>query len=76
MPQIEEDEFKCLNLNITCPPRNTYDQLLPVIVWIHGMSRYILAVGNALTVEKADHKSSPLPQRHTQFVVSLDIQNR
>ena len=39
-PDPGEDEFKCLNLNITSPDdavRNTNSKaLLPVMVWIHG----------------------------------------
>jgi hypothetical protein len=35
--EIEQDEFKCLNLNISIPvvedPAKT---LLPVLLWIHG----------------------------------------
>ena len=39
-PALEENEFKCLNLNITCPPtgsgRPIEGNLLPVMIWIHG----------------------------------------
>ena len=31
-----EDEFECLNLEITCPPLSSIKEPLPVIVWIHG----------------------------------------
>lgn len=30
------DEFKCLNLNVTCPKHSKPGDNLPVIVWIHG----------------------------------------
>lgn len=30
------DEFKCLNLNVTCPKGSTPESMLPVMVWIHG----------------------------------------
>ncbi|PVH84303.1 alpha/beta-hydrolase [Cadophora sp. DSE1049] len=32
----EFDEFRCLNLNITCPKDSTPEDGLPVVVWIHG----------------------------------------
>jgi len=32
-----EDEFECLNLEITCPPVSATTGPLPVLVWIHGM---------------------------------------
>ncbi|CZR65126.1 uncharacterized protein PAC_15026 [Phialocephala subalpina] len=32
----EFDEFRCLNLNITCPKDSTPEGGLPVLVWIHG----------------------------------------
>ena len=33
-----EDEFECLNLEITCPPVSSIKEPLPVLVWIHGLS--------------------------------------
>ena len=39
-PVTEEDEFKCLNLNIASPknalPDSNSKALLPVMVWVHG----------------------------------------
>ncbi|KAF5351202.1 hypothetical protein D9756_008368 [Leucocoprinus leucothites] len=32
----KQDEFECLNLNITCPAGLTVHSRLPVMVWIHG----------------------------------------
>lgn len=32
----EEDEFACLNLEITCPPLGEREGSLPILVWIHG----------------------------------------
>ena len=32
-----EDEFECLNLEITCPPVSSGSDPLPVLVWIHGL---------------------------------------
>lgn len=34
-----EDEFECLNLEITCPPVSSINRPLPVLVWIHGTTR-------------------------------------
>jgi carboxylesterase type B len=36
-----EDEFECLNLEITCPPKDSIKRPLPVIVWIHGGSQIV-----------------------------------
>lgn len=35
-PPEAEDEFDCLNLNITAPAKN--DKKLPVLIWIYGRS--------------------------------------
>lgn len=32
-----EDEFECLNLDITRPPLSSTNGPLPVLVWIYGM---------------------------------------
>lgn len=37
IPEEDEDEFKCLNLEITCPPLDQTKGPLPVLIWIHGM---------------------------------------
>lgn len=34
-PPETEDEFECLNLNITVPAANK--EKLPVLIWIYGM---------------------------------------
>lgn len=31
-----QNEFECLNLNITCPANQNCESRLPVMVWIHG----------------------------------------
>ena len=36
-----EDEFECLNLEITCPPVSSETVALPVLVWIHGGSQVV-----------------------------------
>lgn len=36
-----EDEFECLNLEITCPPVSSMTEALPVLVWIHGGSQVV-----------------------------------
>ncbi|OJA17738.1 hypothetical protein AZE42_08824 [Rhizopogon vesiculosus] len=33
---FKQDEFECLNLNITCPAGHYCESQLPVMVWIHG----------------------------------------
>ena len=34
---LKQDEFDCLNLNITCPAGLTPLSRLPVMLWIHGL---------------------------------------
>lgn len=34
---LKQDEFECLNLNITCPAGLTPHSCLPVMLWIHGL---------------------------------------
>ena len=34
---LKQDEFECLNLNITCPAGLTPHSRLPVMLWIHGL---------------------------------------
>ena len=34
---LKQDEFECLNLNITCPAGLTPNSRLPVMLWIHGL---------------------------------------
>lgn len=36
-----EDEFECLNLEITCPANSSSAGPLPVIVWVHGGSQIV-----------------------------------
>ncbi|KAJ5329656.1 Carboxylesterase type B [Penicillium brevicompactum] len=36
-----EDEFECLNLEITCPANSSSAGPLPVIIWIHGGSQIV-----------------------------------
>lgn len=33
---FKQDEFDCLNLNITCPAGHDRESQIPVMVWIHG----------------------------------------
>lgn len=33
---FKQDEFECLNLNITCPAGHRRESQVPVMVWIHG----------------------------------------
>ncbi|KAJ2925090.1 hypothetical protein H1R20_g11996, partial [Candolleomyces eurysporus] len=33
---LKQDEFECLNLNITCPAGLTQSSRLPVMIWVHG----------------------------------------
>lgn len=33
---LKQNEFECLNLNITCPAEATRTSRLPVMLWVHG----------------------------------------
>jgi hypothetical protein len=33
---LKQDEFECLNLNITCPSDFNQFSRLPVMLWVHG----------------------------------------
>ncbi|KAJ7098310.1 Alpha/Beta hydrolase protein [Mycena epipterygia] len=33
---LQQDEFECLNLNITCPAGLTSQSRVPVMLWVHG----------------------------------------
>jgi carboxylesterase type B len=33
---LEQSEFECLNLNITCPAGLTSQCRVPVMLWVHG----------------------------------------
>ncbi|TFK41640.1 Alpha/Beta hydrolase protein [Crucibulum laeve] len=33
---LKQDEFECLNLNITCPAGLTPNSRIPVMLWVHG----------------------------------------
>ncbi|PYI11536.1 catalytic protein [Aspergillus sclerotiicarbonarius CBS 121057] len=39
--QEPEDEFECLNLDITCPPASSVKGPLPVFLWIYGGSQVV-----------------------------------
>lgn len=40
IPREAEEEFECLNLEITCPPLGERGGSLPVVIWIHGTVHY------------------------------------
>ncbi|KAH7155957.1 Alpha/Beta hydrolase protein [Dactylonectria macrodidyma] len=50
-PEMAEDEFACLNLNITCPPLWGTHQVnipqYPVVIWIHGGSQTVTFASSA-----------------------------
>lgn len=39
LEEVEQDEFRCLNLNVSLPAEHAAMAHLPVLVWIHGKSR-------------------------------------
>ena len=75
IPDEPEDEFECLNLDITSPPLSA-NSSLPVLVWIHGT--YLTALTSTLehsrlTIIQAVPKSSPSAQEHPRSVVSMPL---
>ncbi|PIL27775.1 hypothetical protein GSI_10928 [Ganoderma sinense ZZ0214-1] len=68
---LEQSEFDCLNLNITCPASATPDSHLPVMLWIHGG-------GNRGSGANWVTDAGPLVQKSIQFgkpvvVVSINF---
>lgn len=41
---LKQDEFECLNLNITCPASASPSSNLPVMLWIHGYVLFRIAM--------------------------------
>ena len=41
---LKQDEFECLNLNITCPASASSSSNLPVMLWIHGYVQFRIAM--------------------------------
>ncbi|KAH6985176.1 Alpha/Beta hydrolase protein [Ilyonectria destructans] len=52
MPHIGQDEFKCLNLNVSRPAQADIagKGLLPVLVWVHGGSQCVTFASSATAV--------------------------
>ncbi len=69
-PDVQEDEFKCLNLNITVPvdalPKLGHGEkqpLLPVMVWVHGYVKstyikFILSQNSSAPEELRFHRGA------------------
>ena len=36
VPDLKQDEFECLNLNVTCPAGLNPLSRIPVMLWVHG----------------------------------------
>jgi Carboxylesterase type B len=68
-PELE-DEFECLNLEITCPPVS-FKEPLPVLVWIHGLFLLLSKCINSNSSQVA-HRLSPFALRHPRFAVSIN----
>ncbi|KAB8276025.1 Alpha/Beta hydrolase protein [Aspergillus minisclerotigenes] len=71
-----EDEFECLNLDITCPPLSAHSGPLPVLIWIHGTDLVTLTLTSwhsRLTIIQVVLKSSPSARGHPRSVVIIDL---
>lgn len=58
---LKQNEFECLNMNITCPADLTPYSRLPVMVWIHGFvfvfffrTAYIINLGAEVLIAVPD----------------------
>lgn len=65
-----EDEFECLNLEITGPPVSVSAEPLPVLVWIHGSSNHFICIGQFLTYSQVALKLSLSAQLRLRSAVS------
>lgn len=45
---LVQDEFDCLNLNITTPAHQSSVSQLPVMLWVHGLVLHVLRVSSNL----------------------------
>lgn len=70
-PELE-DEFECLNLEITCPPVSSFKEPLPVVVWIHGLFLLLSRSINSNHSSQVAHRLSPFALRHPRFAVSIN----
>jgi hypothetical protein len=69
-PPEVDDEFECLNLNITVPEKN--QGKLPVLLWIYGVHFAKSCLVSCADVEQAAPKSSRSRARHIACAVSGD----
>jgi hypothetical protein len=61
-----------LNLEITCPPVSSFEEPLPVLAWIHGLSHLLSRCIDSNQSSKVAHRSSPFALRHLRFAVSTN----
>lgn len=48
--QEGQDEFRCLNVNVSLPSgQSTTKELLPVLIWIHGKTTLCIRAGHVKT---------------------------
>ncbi|KAJ1706355.1 carboxylesterase [Aspergillus flavus] len=68
-----EDEFECLNLDITCPPLSANSAPLPVLIWIHGGSQVVTFCSGASKIcDPAKVVADSIEAKQPIIVVSIN----
>ncbi|KAG9671362.1 alpha/beta-hydrolase, partial [Aureobasidium melanogenum] len=70
-----EDEFQCLNLDITAPADTPRDARLPVMIWIHGGSQ-IVSFGNGASKAGDMTRIVEESAQHSQPMIVVSVQYR
>ncbi|THW68769.1 carboxylesterase [Aureobasidium pullulans] len=70
-----EDEFQCLNLDITIPADTPSDARLPVMIWIHGGSQ-IISFGNGASKAGDTTKLVAESAQHSRPMIVVSVQYR
>ncbi|KAI4720990.1 carboxylesterase [Aureobasidium sp. EXF-10727] len=70
-----EDEFQCLNLDITLPANTPNNARLPVMVWIHGGSQ-IVSFGNGASKAGDTTRIVAESAQHSKPMIVVSVQYR
>ncbi|CAD0089330.1 unnamed protein product [Aureobasidium mustum] len=70
-----EDEFQCLNLDITVPVDTPSDARLPVMIWIHGGSQ-IVSFGNGASKAGDTTRIVAESAQHSKPMIVVSVQYR
>lgn len=70
-----EDEFLCLNLDVTVPANTKSDARLPVMIWIHGGSQ-IISFGNGASKAGDTTRIVAESAQHSKAIIVVSVQYR